>query len=53
MEEISKNINNEINSMAEWLRTNKLSLNVKFFTWIKNSLKFVPKGPIDNYPALV
>ena len=28
-------------------------VNGKFYILIKISLKFVPKGPIDNYPALV
>ena len=28
-------------------------VNEKFCIWIKNSLKFVPRGPIDNKPALV
>ena len=28
-------------------------LNEKFYILIKISLKFVPKGPIDNNPALV
>ena len=28
-------------------------VNEKFDIWIKISLKFVPKGPIDNNPALV
>ena len=28
-------------------------MNEKFFILIKISLKFVPKGPIDNKPALV
>ena len=27
-------------------------MNEMFFVWIKISLKFVPKGPIDNNPAL-
>ena len=30
-----------------------ISMNEKFFNFIKNSLKFVPKGPIDKKPALV
>ena len=25
----------------------------KVLYWLKNSLKFVPKGPIDNNPLLV
>ena len=28
-------------------------VNEKFFILIKTSLKFAPKGPIDNNPALV
>ena len=28
-------------------------LNENIWIWIKNSLKFVPKGPINNIPALV
>ena len=28
-------------------------MNEKFFIFIKFSLKFVPKGPIDNNPSLV
>ena len=30
-----------------------IPVNEKFFILIKISLKFVPKGPIDNNPALV
>ena len=32
---------------------NSIFLNEKVWTLIKISLKFVPKGPIDNIPALV
>ena len=32
---------------------NYIFLNEKFFILIKISLKFVPKGPIDNNPAWV
>ena len=30
-----------------------ISMNKKFCILIKISLKFVPKGPIDNNPALI
>ena len=32
---------------------NRISLNENVWIPIKNSLKFIPKGPIDNIPALV
>ena len=31
----------------------RIFMNEKFYILIKISLKFVPRGPIDNYPALV
>ena len=40
-------------TISQMIFSNAFFVNEKFCTLIKISLKFVPKGPIDNNPVLV